>query len=338
MRGIDKRALICLGIGALLIGSTAAFMLNPARQAREAANPDKLAIGITDSEYSALVVIAKELGFFEKNRLSITIKEYDSGYSALTHVIDGDVDIGAATEFAFVKRSLTHRNLRIIASIASMYVFEIVGRKDKGIEKPGDLRGKRLGVSLNSSGEYYLAVFLTLNNLLPEEVTIVDLSPEQLLDAISVGEIDAAISWDIIVFEMKERLGENAVSWPAQGSQRSFWVLVMKRELIGPMEDAITRLMSALAAAEEFIKSNESKARAILSKRWNRSPEYIQYVWKRQRPVLSLDQPLIITMENEAKWKIRSDDRLSGNIPNYLELIYMEALDKVKPKAISIFR
>lgn len=322
----------------LLVALVMAVVALQERRSKYPGPPDDLSIGITASEYSALVIIADERGFFKENGLAVTIREYESGYNSLTHLVQGDPDIAAATEFAFVNKALRHPGLRIITSIATTAIHELVARKDRSIGKPSDLRGKRLGVSLKTSGEFFLTTFLILNNMMPDDVTIVDLSPPGLVEALSNGEIDAALSWDIFVHQMKEELGENAISWSAQGSQLASWVLVMKKETIDARPEVVERFIRSLILAEEFVRANNPEARAILARRWNREQEYVQYIWERQRPVVSLDQPLIITMENEARWMLQAGNGDKKTVPNFLDLIYLDALDAVKPKAITIFR
>ena len=41
-------------------------------------------------------------------------------------------------------------------------------------------------------------------------------------------------------------------------------------------------------------------------------------------------------MEREAKWAMRNNLVEKGEVPNYLDSFYFDALDKVKPEAVTI--
>ena len=51
---------------------------------------------------------------------------------------------------------------------------------------------------------------------------------------------------------------------------------------------------------------------------------------------ISLDQSLIVTIEAEARWAIKNNLTDAREVPNYLDYIHMDALEKVKPEAIGI--
>ncbi len=52
--------------------------------------------------------------------------------------------------------------------------------------------------------------------------------------------------------------------------------------------------------------------------------------------ILSLSQVLIIAMEDEARWAIKNNLTDATEVPNYLDYIYFDALEAVKPDAVNI--
>ena len=51
---------------------------------------------------------------------------------------------------------------------------------------------------------------------------------------------------------------------------------------------------------------------------------------------LSLDQPILVSLEDEARWAIRNKLTDVTKVPNYLDYIYTDALKAVKPGAVTI--
>ncbi len=66
----------------------------------------------------------------------------------------------------------------------------------------------------------------------PREVTLVNLGPARLVEAIAAGEDDAVITWDIWAYEARKQLGEIAVNWPARIGQDLYWLVITTRGLI----------------------------------------------------------------------------------------------------------
>ncbi len=105
---------------------------------------EKITLAGYAGETAALVYVAEDQGFFEKNGLEVTIKDYPSGKAAADAIIDGEADIATSADFVFVINSFDHADLRIFGTVATAEVIELVARKDKGITTPADLNGKKL--------------------------------------------------------------------------------------------------------------------------------------------------------------------------------------------------
>jgi NitT/TauT family transport system substrate-binding protein len=62
----------------------------------------------------------------------------------------------------------------------------------------------------------------------------------------------------------------------------------------------------------------------------------METVWPRYQISLSLDQSLILAMEDEARWMIANDLTNETQVPNFLDSIYIDGLEAVKPDAVNI--
>jgi NitT/TauT family transport system substrate-binding protein len=299
---------------------------------------EELSFGTSPAFYSLLFVVAEERGLFAQNGLQLQMKEYEYGALALEHLMKGDVEMAVAADFAFVNKSFENDYLRIVASIGTSGSEEIVARKDSKIEQIYDLKGKRIGVSLNTSSEFTLMRFLLFNGIMLEEVTLVDLGPALLVDAVANGDVDAIILWDKWVHEAQKRLGAGGVSWPARIGQDFYWLVITTRELIEKKPAAVERFLRAIMQAEEFVKVNRAEAKAIFTRRCSREPAYVDYAWERSKFNVSLDQGLLTAMAIEADWRLQSRHGKGESAPNYFGFIYMDALDRVKPGANTILR
>ncbi|MBF0549450.1 MAG: ABC transporter substrate-binding protein [Deltaproteobacteria bacterium] len=311
------------------------------RHAQDQPVLEKLNVGITLSDYSVFITIADSQGFFTKNGLTVNPKQYQSGSLAYTYLLQGEVDVATMAESALVIRSFEkgfdQAEIGILSTVATADIHELIARKDRGIEQISDLKGKKIGISRKTSMEFFLTTFLILNHLSQTDVTIVDLSPPKLVDALANGEIDAVLTWDVYAYQARDRLGKNAVSWPAQSGHNFFWLAIGKQDTLISKAQAVERFLKGLIEAEEFVKTHNSEAKSLYIKSWNRDPAYGDYLWPRMNFHVSLNQSLIVAMEDEAKIMVKT--YYSGKkIPSYFNMVYTEALGRVNPKRIEIFR
>jgi NitT/TauT family transport system substrate-binding protein len=61
-------------------------------------------------------------------------------------------------------------------------------------------------------------------------------------------------------------------------------------------------------------------------------------LWSESLFSISLDQSLIVTMEDEARWMIKNNLTSEKQIPDFLGYIYEDALKAIKPEAVNIIR
>ena len=68
-------------------------------------------------ELAALIYIAEDRGFFPKNGLDVTIKEYDSALSAVAGMERGDVDLAVSTEYPLIAVVFGAKNIGVIGCV-----------------------------------------------------------------------------------------------------------------------------------------------------------------------------------------------------------------------------
>ncbi len=85
-------------------------------------------------------------------------------------------------------------------------------------------------------------------------------------------------------------------------------------------------------------KYKNLEAKEIIAKRVNLDLEYIESVWSDFHFVVDLTQSMVITMEDQARWMMKNNLTDKTEVPNYLDIIYLDALEEVKPEAIRIIR
>jgi len=301
---------------------------------------ESITIGYSPFEQNALIWIAEGQHFFEENGLNVTLRKYDTGVGSLDGMLNGEADITAGvTEFPMVGMAFRKERISTIGTIAKIEQIYIVGRKDRGIENVSDLKGKRVGTTLRTIAHFYLGRSLELNGMNMQDITLVDVkTPAEWVNAVADGDIDAIATAQPYANSAREHLGANAVVWPAQGSQPIFGLVVSTDEWITNHHEQVSRFLKSLAQAEEYAIHNPVEAKAIVQKRLNLDAAYMETLWSQNQFSLSLDQSLVIAMEDEARWMMSNNLTTEKNIPDFLDYIYEDGLKAVKPASVNIIR
>ncbi len=326
--------LIVLG----LAGSLAIWWQQRTSAVPEYTGPvERISTGLI-GEYAALILIAQDQGYFRAAGLDVAITEYPSGPAAVADLLAGKLDTAMGADFAGVRNSFAGQDLKILATMSKSEAFFMVARRDHGINTEADLKGKKIGVTRKTVGEFYVGQFLTFNKLALRDVTIVDLPQQDLVEAVKAGHIDAAVLFEPNAYRAGSLLGSNAVRWSVQSGQSIYALLYGTSKLTTQRPQVIKRYLQAAVQAEQFVKTHDAEARSIVAKRLGYDAAYIDYIWPKFNFTVSLDQELLLNMDDEARWAIENNLTTSTKPPNYLRMLYLPALEAVKPEGITIIR
>jgi ABC-type nitrate/sulfonate/bicarbonate transport system substrate-binding protein len=294
-----------------------------------------VAISIFPNELETPIFVAQDQHFFDKNGINLTITYYSSTPAALTSVSNHNVDITTASDFAFAANEPSQeKNLTILASMVKTESSFMVARKDKGIENPIDLYGKRVGLTLNIAPEFYFGRFLDLQGLDKQKVITVNLPLAQYVEAITNGTVDAIVGQRSIVDQIQAQLGNNTVVWPVQSNQPAYILLVSRGDWATQHPDTVTRFLKSISQAEDYYQTHQKSAQAIVDKQINRTVS--QESWLENSFSLSLDQSLIVAMQDETLWRINNNLTNENSFPNFSDYIFVSGLKSVKPEAVNI--
>ena len=298
---------------------------------------DSIIIGNAQSfECDTLVYIAQEQSYFVQNGLNVTIMNYTSGMAAVNDVLNGKLDIAATAEFPLVTNALKGENISALASIGKFQLQDLIARKDRGIENISDLSGKKIGVPLGTISQFYIGRFFELNGLSLQNVVIVNVNPQNANDAIMNGTVDAVVIWQPYAYAIENQLGSNAVVWSPQSNQALYIVEVANNNWIKENPEIAQRFIRSLAQAENYYVNNPSKTETMIQKGLNYTDGYMSAVWPNQQISLSLDQSLIISMNDESRWMINNKLTQTAVAPNFLNYVYLDGLTTVKPESVTI--
>ena len=299
---------------------------------------ETLTLAVVPTELNALVYVAEDQKFFAPHGLRVTLKGYDSGAAAAAGMLNAEAEIALAAEFPIVRQVFNKKDIVSFGTITKYENTYILWRTDSGIKTIQDLKGKRIGLTLQTISEFYLGRTLELNGLNIQQVTLVDTKAPESEKTFLNGEVDAVVTWEPWVTQISQRIGKEVSIRPLQSGQYAYWNLVSTTYWTKKHSNILQQVLKSLFQAEDYIVGHQDEAKAVVRKRMNFDAAYTETIWPRYQFALSLDQSLITAMEDEARWMIKNNLTREKQIPDFTNYIYVDGLKAIKPERVNIIR
>jgi NitT/TauT family transport system substrate-binding protein len=315
------------------------YVLRQASSPTSTTPDETIAFGtVANGLFPALVWIAEQEGYFQHAGLDVNIRGLSSAHIALkTMLEEGTLDIVGVAQTPVVFHSFVRSDYAIIATMAdSENNHKLLARKDRGIHTPADLRGKVVGVTKGTSGQFFLDMFLLTHGINSAEVETMDLAVGALTPAFVEGRVDAMATWEPHIFHAQRLLGANAFLFDTHNTVRTKFYLVATKYFITQRPEALQRFLHAMRRAEVFIQEHNKAAMDIASRRTKTEGELAAVIWDDLTFRLVLDQSIVDVLETEARWVIKNQFTAKTTVPNYLPFIFVDGLKAVKPRAVTI--
>lgn len=336
LSALMRRRALLAGGASVLLGSL--YALNRRRVTPEAWKSN-VRIAVPLVPHAGLIHIASARGFFRDRGLGVTLLPQSYGKAAVADLLRGQADLAVAADVPVVIEVLKGAPLSIVASVANASnELAVLGRIDRGIRTPGDLRGRRVGVTLGTSGEYFLWAFLVRNRIAPQSLQLIDLPPSQLIDSLRHDVVDAIAAWQPVRHEAELGFGDLIVSLHAPDAYAQNYVLVGKQDYVSAHQQELRHAVRALLDAEAFVDANPESAKKTLAGLLKLSPEAFDPSWQDVTLEVEQQQAQLVTLEDVATWAMARNYAPSQPMPNFVSHLSLDTLLAVSPARVTVVR
>ena len=327
----------------LLGGSGAAALAILVALTRRGVAPDEptvaLRIAVPVVPHAGLIHIAAARGLFRDHGLDVSLLPQSYGKAALAELLRGKADLAVAADVPVVVEVLKGAPLSIVAAVANASnELAVLGRVERGIRAPGDLRGRRVGVTLGTSGEYFLWAFLVRNRIAPPSVQLVDVPPSGLIAALREDRVDAITAWQPVRHEAELAFGDRVVSLHAPDAYSQTYVLVGRQDFVQAHQPALRGVLRALLEADAFVEADPGAAKRQLAGLLKLSPETLDPAWRDVTLEVEQQQAQLVTLEDVATWAMTRDYAPVQPMPDFVSHLDLDTLLAVSPEHVTVVR
>jgi ABC-type nitrate/sulfonate/bicarbonate transport system substrate-binding protein len=187
---------LILGIVIFLV-ALVGFSFYWSNQGEKIQTKDVVKVGYKKSVPSFPIFVGINESFFDKQNIQIEPIVFESTNQMIEAVVRGDIDASAvgAVEPALAAEAVSSGNFKFYGQVQwnkDNFLDYLLVKKDSPISTVQQLKGKKIGVAPGGASVVYTKLFLK-NFLNPTEVTIEQLDPKALIQALGAGSIDAII-------------------------------------------------------------------------------------------------------------------------------------------------
>jgi NitT/TauT family transport system substrate-binding protein len=286
--------------------------------------PEVLRLGVdAGAMEDAPIFVAEAKGFWKDEHLNVEIRPFASGRLALDALIGNGVDAATASDIPVVFAAYHKHPVRIITTFSdSARDISMLARRDRGILKPQDLRGKKIALPLGTAAEYVMDMFLNRNNIARSAVTVVGLQAPDTVPALIRGDVDAVFGWQPYIYNGQQRLGANAVVVTSEGIYSEPFNIIVLDSALTARAEFLTKLLRGLEKAVEFTKSNRQDAITIVAAKLGIEVKTADAIWDYYSFQSVLRPSLASSLRDEGVWaKQAGIEKPDATEPPYESLV-----------------
>ncbi|NHA13786.1 ABC transporter substrate-binding protein [Thioalkalivibrio sp. XN279] len=311
------------------------------------ADPASSVVRIAGSDWvmDAPTKVAAARGYFNASGYAgprIEASYHASGRDALAALLRDEVDYALSAPTPVARALLDHLDrpdrhpaIVVLASLgisgASHY---IIARRDRGIEQPTDLAGKRLGLLKQSSAHFSWSLLEGLYGLEEGSVVLVNLPVQEQAAALAAGQVDAVLSWDPYARQLRESLGEQAVVFSNREVASPNWLLVSRLAEMRSRPQVAERVLEGYRKAVELVDADPAQAAQLVATESPAGPTELDLAGAGLFWNLTLNWAVLSNLEEQMHWWRRIDGARGRPVAAPASYLWAAPLQAVAPEAV----
>lgn len=256
----------------LSIGLMAILILSACSSAAPAPKGDLPAIRIGTNQWIGwgALYIAQEKGFFAKEGVKVELVPFESNNAGNAAFASKQLDATTTILSDSVAQAAAKIQVQVV------WIFDesqggdvLVG--NSAIHSPSELKGKRIGLSYGTFGHIFVLAGLAKYGITRDDITIVNVSGEDVPQALAEGKIDAGHTWDPYLANALKN-GSHSIFTSADTPGIINDVLEFQTYTLQNRPDDVKAIFRAMQDASDYWAANPNEANEIVAKVLNVAP------------------------------------------------------------------
>jgi ABC-type nitrate/sulfonate/bicarbonate transport system substrate-binding protein len=256
----------------LLVLLLLAALLTGLQAPRGAAAADGVTITTFSGPFAhfAAIFVADAKGFFKARGVNVTVRLFDSGGAASAAFRGGRADVLSGCDFPTI--SLLQVEDAIVLAPIEHDANSILMSAPKSVGGLKDLHGKKIGVPLRTSAEFFTARALASVGMTTKDVQLVNLGPADLLPAVVRGDVDVAAWWEPFGWKAEEASGGKVQPLVrGKGFYTLYCPISARRKFVEAHPGETVKFLKALHDATKWLTDTPSEERARVIAEYTKS-------------------------------------------------------------------
>ncbi|MBQ0140704.1 MAG: ABC transporter substrate-binding protein [Kurthia sp.] len=199
---------------------------------------------------------------FLKNKLDVKLSNFAYGIDTVNAVLTKQADTGLAADYALLN-SLNRGDFVVVSSLTgsdkdfnSVSLTEILAVK--GIDKPANIKGKKIGVAKGTVSEYHWAKYLEHYGISEKDVKYIPYStPDEAIVGVKKGDMDVVLGSGALIEKFKSIDGVHEIDRLSSVPDLNIAsYLIVDRAFAQANTEAITGFIKGIEKGIEFVESN----------------------------------------------------------------------------------
>lgn len=229
--------------------------------------PEVFVIGTLNG--AAQTAIPLEKGFFDDLGVPVKVLYFESGRDVNTAFASRSIQAGS---FGSSPISLGVSNG---LGYEVVYVNDVIGveeslvvRNSAGVGTVAELKGRKIAAPFASTAHYSLLNAILLAGLKPEDVTLLDMQPQDILAAYIRGDIDGAYIWSPVLDELLKNDGRAVTDSGRLAEQGAVTadLTAVSREFAAKYPTLVAKYVGAFIKSYRIIAADQAEAVRLVAK------------------------------------------------------------------------
>ena len=232
---------------------------------------DKIALSQQQSTVASVAGIAVENGYFKEAGIDFQSSWALRGIDTIQSVGAGQADFGIAAVTPIVAARASGLKLVIVGLHSHGFPgFLIASKKNAGLKKLEDFKGKKIGVQVGTGAHTVLLMAIESVKLKPSDFQIQNVRVNDMPGAMQGGTFDAVLGWVPFTSRIL-KMGTGVVAIGPKTFEEMVGItypllLITTEDTIKKRPDAVQRFMNAWVKAQRFADKDHAGTVRILRK------------------------------------------------------------------------